>query len=155
VLFHPHATPSTRPITAYRIRIRYAVIGLVLGVAWGWNSTLAPWSHAVRLLVLILVVVPIVALARRLWFSRKGRIDTGATSDHVRGWLVAKVALVVAALAVQTALEQWMSRSASAEVVGVLLFVTVAGVGPMVHDHLVAGWRRPVRGTTAAGPADA
>jgi hypothetical protein len=108
------------------------VVGLVLGVVRARNGDLAPWSHNVRLLVLIVIVLPVVAQARRLWFSRAGRFHTGATSDHLWGWLVTTVTLVGAALEAQIVLEQWLARSTSAEVVGELL-ATVT----VVHVRLV------------------
>jgi len=128
-----------------RVRIRYLVIGALLGAAWGWNGDLPPWSHAVRLGILIVVVLPLFALGRRWWFRRTGRTDTADSNAHLRGWLVAKVALVAGAFVAQVALERWLTRSASAEVVGLGLFAVVAVAGPMLHERLVVGWRRPAR----------
>jgi len=128
-----------------RVRIRYLVIGAALGAAWGVNGSLPAWEHAVRLGLLIVVVVPLFALGRRFWFARTGRTDTAASSAHLRGWLIAKLALVLAAFGAQVLLERWMAQPAAAEVVGLTLFASIAVAGPLVHEWLVAGWRRPER----------
>ena len=128
-----------------RVRIRYLVIGALLGAAWGWNGDLPPWSHAVRLGVLIVVVLPLFALGRRWWFRRTGRTDTADSNAHLRGWLMAKIVLVAGAFVTQVILERRLTRSASAEVVGLALCAVVAVAGPLAHERLLAGWRRPAR----------
>ncbi len=135
------------------MRLRYLVIGALLGAAWGWNGDLPPWEHALRLGILVVVVLPAFAMGRRWWFRRSGRDDTGASSAHLRGWLVAKVVLVVLAFCLQLALERLLPPTASAEIVGLALCATVAVGGPLVHHRLVAGWRRPDgRATTVPVP---
>ncbi len=135
--------PDAATRAVRRIRLRYVVIGALLGAAWGWNGDLPAWEHALRLGILIVVVLPLFALVRHWWFRRSGRTDTGASSAHLRGWLITKVALVLAALALQLVLELRLPRAQAAEVVGLVLCATVALAGPRVHHRLVDGWRRP------------
>ena len=136
-------SPDDGPVpSGWAVRLRYLVVGLVLGAAWSWNTGLPPWSHALRLGLLILVVPPLFLLARRTWASRRPGFDPTASSAHLRGWVVAKLVLVVAALALQVLLERWLSPTGAADVVGLVLVVTVASAGPLVHERLVTGWRR-------------
>ena len=143
---HRSSAPSaaTDPVpSAWAVRLRYLVIGLVLGAAWSWNSALPPWSHALRLGLLLLVVPPLFLLARRTWASRRPGFDPTASTAHLRGWVAAKLVLVVVALALQVLLERWLTPTVAVDVVGLLLVATVAVAGPLVHERLVAGWRRP------------
>jgi uncharacterized membrane protein len=133
------------------IWLRYSVIGAVFGVAWLWNTGVAPWLHALRLVVLVLVLAPLATWFRRRRAARSGHADPMQASAHVRGWVVAKVALVVVALAIEVLLGTWVSRSTSAAVVAVLLLLTVAVAGPLVHNWLAGGWRRPA---PAGAPPD-
>jgi arylsulfatase len=121
--------------------VRYTVIGLVLGGTWVWQENEAPWIHAIRVVVLLVLVAPVIRRIRRRYGKRADRERAGEV--HLRGWIEVKLVLVVLALGLELLLEQWLSRNAAAEFVALCLSVTVAIAGPLLHERLVAGWRRP------------
>lgn len=121
--------------------VRYSVIGLILGGTWVWRENEAPWVHAIRVVILLVLVAPVIRRVRRRLEKRSGRRLGGEV--RLRGWVAAKLVLVALALGLEFLLEQWLSRHAAAEVVGLCLGVTVAVAGPLLHEQLVAGWRWP------------
>jgi hypothetical protein len=121
--------------------VRYIVIGLILGGTWVWQENEAPWIHAIRLVVLLVLIAPVIRQVRRRYGQRAGRELGGGV--RLRGWITAKLVLVVLALGLELLLEQWMSPNAAAEIVALCLGITVAVAGPLLHERLVAGWRRP------------
>ena len=121
--------------------VRYVVIGLILGGTWVWQENEAPWIHAIRVVVLLVFVAPVIRRIRRRYGKRAGRQLAGGV--RLRGWIAAKLVLVVLALGLELLLEQWLSRNAAAEIVALCLSVTVAIAGPLLHERMVAGWRRP------------
>jgi hypothetical protein len=121
--------------------VRYIVIGLILGGTWVWQENEAPWIHAIRVVVLLVFVAPVIRRIRRCYGKRADREH--AWEVRLRGWIEAKLVLVVLALGLELLLEQWLSRSAAAEIVALCLSVTVAIAGPLLHERLVGGWRRP------------
>ena len=135
--------PLRRDAAGAPVRIRYAVIGVVLGGAWAANWGLPPWEHALRLVVLLLVVVPVVNLARSRHLRRRGR--PAEPSSHLRGLVISKVILVALALVVEIALERWLPLGTATTVVALLLFVVVVVAGPPSHGWIVAGGRRRAR----------
>jgi len=64
---------------------------------------------------------------------------------------VAKLVLVVTALGIELLLEEWLSLSAAAEIVALWLASRRRG-RPLLHERLMAGWRRPSR-VAPASPA--
>jgi hypothetical protein len=120
--------------------VRYVVTGLILSGTWVWQENEAPWIHAIRVVVLLVFVAPVIRWMRRRYGKRKGQQLAGGVP--VRGWIAAKLVLVMLALGLELLLEQWMSRDGAAEVVALCLGVTVAIAGPLLHERLVAGWRR-------------
>jgi arylsulfatase len=121
--------------------VRYVVIGLILGGTWVWQENEAPWTHAIRVAVLLVFVAPVIRWVRRRY--RKGSARQLGGGVFVSGWIAAKLVLVMLALGLELLLEQWMSRNGAAEIVALCLGVTVAIAGPLLHERLVAGWRRP------------
>ena len=67
----------------------------------------------------------------------------------MRGWVLAKLALVAGALGLQVLLERRLSVGAAADVVAATLLATSAVAGPLLHERLTAAWRVP---STAAEP---
>lgn len=124
------------------IWLRYAVIGAVLGAAWLWDPTLPPWQHALRLTGIIVVAAPLFTVLRNRRLARLGRPDPTATVAHVRGWVLSKVALVIAALGAELALERQWDLQVAAEIVAVGLFLVAAVAGPLLHERIAGGWRR-------------
>ncbi|HEY3997780.1 MAG TPA: hypothetical protein VGO93_02865, partial [Candidatus Xenobia bacterium] len=138
---------ATEPVRAaafgieLTVWVRYAVIGLILGGTWVWQESEAPWIHAIRVVVLLVVVAPVIRRVRQRYGKRAGRQLGGGV--YLRGWIMAKLVLVVLAFGLELLLEQWLSPNAAAEIVALCLGVTVAIAGPLLHERLVAGWRRP------------
>ena len=120
---------------------RYLVMGFILGATWIWDENESPWTHALRVAILVIFLAPVIRLVRPRYANHPGR-GRGA-GVRLRGWLVAKLVLVVMALGIELLLEEWLSRSAAAEIVALCLSVTIAIAGPLLHERLVAGWRRP------------
>lgn len=124
------------------IWLRYTVIGAVLGAAWLWDPALPAWQHALRLSGIIIVAAPLFTVLRNRRLARQGRPDPTATVAHVRGWVLSKIALVIAALGAEVALEQRWHVQAAAEIVAVGLFLVAALAGPLLHERIAGGWRR-------------
>ena len=145
------------PVMAGRIplaiRLRYTVIGAVLGAAWLWNPILPAWQHALRLSGIIIVAAPLFTVLRNRRLAHLGRPDPTATMAHVRGWVLSKIALVIAALCAEVALEQRWSVLAAAEIVAVGLFLVAAVAGPLAHERIARGWRRTGAPVTPACPS--
>ncbi|WP_027946817.1 hypothetical protein [Amycolatopsis taiwanensis] len=120
--------PRPGPPKTWAVRLGYTAAGLAIGVAWalGWDRPI--WEHALRLLVLVLVVPPIIHLVRR---------RTGRTAGHppLRHLVVAKVLLVAAAIGLEVLLDHWTSWSAL--LTALALTITVAVGGPSLHHTLL------------------
>jgi hypothetical protein len=130
---------------------RYLVMGFILGATWVWHEDESPWSHALRVVIVVVFITPVIRWVRRRYANQPSS-GRGA-GVHLRGWLVAKLVLVLTALGIELLLEEWLSRSAAAEIVALLLGFTVAIAGPLLHQRLMVGWRRPPR-AAAASPSD-
>lgn len=124
-----------------RLWVRYALAGLILGATWVWHENQSPWAHALRVAIVLLFVGPVIRFVRRRYAPRSGH--NLADAVHVRGWLVAKLALIILAICLELLLQQWLSYHVAAEVVALCLGVTVALGGPPLHRWLAGRWRRP------------
>ncbi|MGW5641621.1 hypothetical protein ACWEV3_19995 [Saccharopolyspora sp. NPDC003752] len=110
------------------VRLGYAVAALVIGGAWAFGWDVPVWEHALRLFVLVLVLPPIVHLARR----RLGRL--ASAYPPLRHLVVAKVLLVVGAVGLELLLDQWTWWAPFITAAG--LAVAVAVGGPPWHRKL-------------------
>lgn len=66
----------TEPALARRakiLRVRYAVLGVVMAFLWIGHKGEPAWVHAVRLLLVLLTITPLMALTRRYYASRAAR----------------------------------------------------------------------------------
>jgi hypothetical protein len=121
---------------------RYAVMGLILGTTWVWHETESPWTHALRVAILVIFVAPVVRWVRGRYAKHQGR--NPGTGVPVTGWLLAKLVLVIIALAIEVLLKQWLSLFVAAEVAAFWLAITVAVAGPLIHGRLMAREVRPI-----------
>ena len=118
------------------IWIRYAVLGLILGGTWIWNEDKPPWLQAVRRPILLMIVGPAIRLARGRWGKHKERVMPGGMV--IREWtMMAKLFLVFAAVGLEHVLELWMSAQAAAQIVGLVLGIAVAVVGPLLLEQTI------------------
>jgi hypothetical protein len=131
--------------TSRAVVVRYAVAGLVLGATWVWHENQPPWEHALRVLVVLLVVGPGLRWLRERVVPRWGR--GGARRFPWRGWIAAKLTVVLLGVAAEWLLERWVSRTVAATVVAVAVALAVALGGPWLHGRRA----RSARG--AFGPA--
>jgi low temperature requirement protein LtrA len=126
-----------------RIRACYLVAGLVTGALWVAQHG-SPLEHAVRLLALMAVVMT-VSRAVRWWADRRGR----RLPEHPIGrFLVAKVALVVVALAAAVTLDGVVAHADQWVAVGIGIAVAMAG--PLLHPWLMKHGETPAELATGA-----
>jgi hypothetical protein len=102
------ATPSgtqVRQAAAARLRsralrIRYAGLGLVMAVLWVGHAGEPAWLHAVRLLLVLLTIAPLLALTRR-YRERHVQASAQRHPDASLYWLIGtRIAAVGIALGV-------------------------------------------------------
>jgi hypothetical protein len=124
-----------------RLWVRYGLAGLILGATWVWHENQSPWIHAIRVAIVLLFVGPIIRWVQRRYAARAGRHLPGGM--RIRGWMVAKLVLVVLAIGLELLLRQSLSHNAAAEITALCLGVAVAVCGPLLHRRLTGGWRRP------------
>jgi hypothetical protein len=128
---------------ALAIRIRYLVAGIFLGLVWAWHADKPLWEHVLKLAIVLLLVAPILRVARQALGARRGR----TRSVSWPRLLAAKVPLLVLALLADWGLRHWMSATSSGLVTAVAVAVAVATLGPVLHPHLLvaAPGDRPAR----------
>ncbi|WIY01618.1 hypothetical protein QRX60_47655 [Amycolatopsis mongoliensis] len=125
------ARPDTSDTTT-KTRSRFLALGLLLGVLWYVNGSRPLWEHALRMLVLMIVVlVALELLARRRYH--------GNERPHIRhGWIIgAKLALLAVAVGADWLLAQWTSRANLIVAIGLAVVVAVAG--PRLAHRAVRG----------------
>jgi uncharacterized membrane protein len=145
----PATTPTFGGVPTL-LWVRYALLGLLLGGTWVLDAGEAPWLHAIRVAVLLLLVGPALRLARRRFGRHPGRTLPGGRVVHE--WLVAKLVLVVVAVGVELLLGIWLSRQTAAEIVGLLLALSVFIGGPLLLERIVS--RRRLEAMATVGDAD-
>jgi hypothetical protein len=92
-------------LRAKRLRIRYAILGAVMAFLWIGHKGEPAWVHAVRLLLVLLTITPLMSLTRRYYQRRAARGgQRGQGGQHPKAalyWLVGvRVATVFLALAI-------------------------------------------------------
>ena len=113
------------------IRAGYLVAGIKIGALWLAQGDSSPWEHALRLVALMAVVMAVAAAVRWL-AARRGR----HVAHHPIGrFLMAKMALVVMAVAAGLALENSISNVDVWVALGLAAVVAVAG--PVIHPWLM------------------
>ena len=123
-----------RPKRIASVRLWYLVAGLFMGAAWAWNRGTPLWEHAVKLLVLMVVVSAVLS-----WQQRRG--SRGAHQGpqvSIPRLVAAKVLLVAAAVAAN-----WLLAGRVAKpdlIVATCLALFVALLGPHLHSRLI-GYR--------------
>jgi hypothetical protein len=55
------------------LRVRYAVLGAVMAFLWVGHKGEPAWIHALRLLLVLLTITPLMALTRRYYARRAAR----------------------------------------------------------------------------------
>lgn len=113
---------------------RYAIAGLVIGGAWIWRAGASLWEHALRLLIVLVVVAPTLGYLRRRRATRGGGRPSYLPLPQLIG---AKLVLIVIAVGVQWLLERSLSATDASVIVGVGLGLTVAVGGPQLHRYLI------------------
>ncbi|WP_328317398.1 hypothetical protein [Streptomyces sp. NBC_00388] len=121
--------PPARPGRA--VRAGYLAAGLVMAGMWWRGAGFPAWEHALRVLVVILVVPPLVHLVRR----RRERRTGSTPSRHVplRRLVALKVALVGAALCSDWLLGLRLQEPAPITAIGLLSAVALGG--PAFHQR--------------------
>jgi hypothetical protein len=130
------------------VPVRYLLVGLVMGGIWAWNNGEPLWEHAVKLLVLIMVVP---TLIHRLSERRRARfgLEHGPRISLKR-LIAAKVSLVVFALAVSLLLRPHLTDADYWVAAGIT--AAIALIGPLLHPYLIV---HPSAAARAPGRADA
>lgn len=67
------ALARLREQRARMLRVRYAVLGAVMAFLWIGHKGEPAWVHAVRLLLVLLTITPLLALTRRYYARRSAR----------------------------------------------------------------------------------
>jgi len=124
----PHTAAPGRPDMRLRVRLSYAGIGLLIGGAWALGWSQPAWQHALRLLVVVLVVPPLMPLLHR--FTRR----SAPAHPPLRYLVPIKIGLVAAALGLEVLLQQWTPWANL--MTALALAAAVAIGGPPLHRKL-------------------
>jgi hypothetical protein len=132
-----------------RARIRYVLLGLVVGGIWLLNSDQPLWLHALRMLA-ILLVVPAVA-GRLLAAAARRRGQEMAETISIGRLVAIKFGLVIVALVVTGLLGD---RVADLDLyVAASLALTLALGGPAIHHRLLVKTAATPHANARAVPA--
>ncbi|WP_371792219.1 hypothetical protein OG285_24655 [Streptomyces sp. NBC_01471] len=124
------------------VRAGYLVAGLVMAGMWFRGAGLPVWEHALRVLVLILVVPPLIHLVRRRRERRTGRAPSRRVP--LRRLVALKVTLVAAAVCCDWLLGLRLPEPGAITAVGLLLAVALGG--PAFHQRQLSAARPGLRG---------
>ncbi|MFB4300752.1 hypothetical protein [Actinomadura sp. NTSP31] len=122
------AIAGTRSVTRV-----YLTAGLIMGAVWAWNAGEPVWEHALKFGLLLFAGVPLLHLVRKR--RTAGRPQEGPRLSLARA-VAAKGVLLAAAL-----LASYLLRSTPHGdlYVAAALAAAIAGIGPLLHRHLVVG----------------
>ena len=112
-----------------RVRIRYLVLGAVLGVPWAVQSGNPPWEHALRTLIVLAIALPAATVVLHRYAAKSGRQVPRLRHGPL---IAAKLGLVVAAMTGQWLLAMAMDHANIP--VGIALVLAVSILGPK-FDH--------------------
>ena len=144
-------------LRAKRLRIRYAVLGAVMAFLWIGHGGEPAWIHALRLLLVLLTVAPLMSLTRRYYQRRAARGGQGGEArqqeQHPNAalyWLVGvRVVTVFLALGIGSLVSHLFSphHADSARLIivrGVLLALTIPLQIRFERRRQAAGINRPL-----------
>ena len=133
------AKPNLLALRAQRLRIRYAILGAVMAFLWIGHQGEPAWIHALRLLLVLLTITPLMALTRR-YYQRRAALY----------WLVGiRVITVFLALAIGLLVSHWLAphHSDSVRLIivrGGLLALTIPLQIRFERKRQAAGINRPL-----------
>lgn len=108
-----------------KIRLRYAVMGLVIGTCWFLGRNRPVWGEAIRVIIVFTVLIIIF----RALLGRRGiRVRLVAV-------LTTKITLIVIAAAVETVAGLWVRGAGAYVALGLALAIGIGG--PHFDRHLV------------------
>jgi hypothetical protein len=114
-----------------RARIPFLVLGCLFGVLWYSNRNMLLWEHALRMLVIMIVVLAVIELLAR---RRTGR-ERGPRLAHGR-IIAAKLGLLAVAVVAEWLLDHWTAQASAIVAVGLAALTAV--FGPGLQRHLVS-----------------
>ncbi len=104
----PKAKPDLLALRNKRLRIRYAILGAVMAFLWIGHQGEPAWIHAVRLLLVLLTITPLMQLTRRYYARRAARKEQHPNAALY--WLAGtRVITVFLALAIGSLVSHWLS----------------------------------------------
>lgn len=118
--------PGATPAAPRTVRLAYTAIGLLIGAAWLVGRDVPPVEHALRLLVVVVVVPALMRLLRRFR-------AVAVSHPPMRLLIVAKVLLVAAALGLDVLLARWTDWAAALTALALALAVALGG--PVLHTR--------------------
>ncbi|MFI6347820.1 hypothetical protein [Streptomyces sp. NPDC050560] len=113
------------------VRRIYLIVGLVMGALWVWHKGEPLWEHALKLLVLLFVVAPLVLGRMR----RKHPPVPGQLTLAYPRLVVAKLVLLVVTLAASALLRDKVDNADLVVAVGMAVVIAVGG--PLIHPRLL------------------
>ncbi|ROO82957.1 hypothetical protein EDD29_0445 [Actinocorallia herbida] len=116
----------------------YPVAGIALGCAWAVGGDKPVWEHAIRTVVLLLVLLPV---AEMVLNRRRARGDAPIPRLRHGPIITAKLSLVVLAAGAQLALA--LVTSWASVIVGIALAAVIIGVGPFADSFFVRDPKAP------------
>lgn len=135
-------------LRAKRLRIRYAILGAVMAVLWIGHSGEPAWLHALRLLLVLLTLAPLMSLTRRYYQRRIAQTEQRANAALY--WLVGvRVVTVFLALGIGSLVSYLFAphHSDSARLIigrGALLALTIPLQIKFERRRQAAGINRPL-----------
>jgi hypothetical protein len=113
---------AARPRPDAKVRKQFLLLGVILGLLWYLNGGRPLWEHALRmLLIMVLVLIAVELLARR-------KHGPGGRPRIAPGRIIAaKLALLVLAIGVEWILSPWTTSADLIVATGLAAVVALAG----------------------------
>jgi hypothetical protein len=110
----PTNAPAAMALMAKALRIRYAIIGLVMALLWVGHQGEPAWLHAVRLLLVLLTISPLLALTRR-YRERHTQAAAERHPDAALYWLIGtRIVVIVIAVGLGSLLARLVTHHSDA-----------------------------------------